>query len=44
MQMGDVKRTYADTTFMEQLIDRKKPTSLKEGIRDFINWYKLYYS
>ena len=43
MQPGDVKETFADTKKLEQWIDYKPNTTIKEGIREFINWYKDYY-
>ena len=44
MQMGDVKKTYADKTYMEELIGHKEPISLEDGINKFIKWYKLYFN
>lgn len=42
MQPGDVKTTYADTTRLYELTGFKATTSLDEGIRAFIHWYKQY--
>lgn len=39
MQAGDVVRTYADTTRLEQDFGYKPSTSLNEGIQQFYNWY-----
>jgi len=39
MQQGDVKITYADTTDLEQAVGYKPSTILKEGIRNFVEWY-----
>ena len=39
MQQGDVKITYADTTDLEQAVGYKPSTTLKEGIRNFVEWY-----
>ena len=40
MQPGDVDRTYADITKAKQLIGYTPKTSFKEGIQNFVNWYK----
>ena len=40
MQPGDVDRTYADITKAKQLIGYMPKTSFKEGIQNFVNWYK----
>lgn len=42
MQAGDVPVTYADTTPLEQDFGFKPSTSLREGLRKFAEWYKLY--
>ena len=43
MQMGDVKETYADTKLLESWIDYKPNTSIKEGVKEFIDWYLDFY-
>ncbi|WP_282039742.1 NAD-dependent epimerase [Saccharicrinis aurantiacus] len=43
MQDGDVKRTYADTTELEKLVGYKPKTSLKEGVGEFVKWFKKGY-
>ena len=43
MQLGDVKKTFADTSLIESLINYKPRTDLKAGIKSFVNWYKSYY-
>ena len=43
MQLGDAKRTYADTSYIKDLIDIKPNTSLKNGIKEFVKWYKNFY-
>ena len=40
MQLGDVKKTYADTSYIKELINFKPKTSLEKGIREFVKWYK----
>ncbi len=43
MQPGDVPVTYADTTALEEDMDFKPSTSLREGLRRFAEWYKEFY-
>lgn len=43
MQQGDVPVTYADTTPLEADFGYKPNTPLREGLRKFAEWYKLYY-
>jgi len=40
MQAGDVKITYADTTKLQKLTGYKPDMVLKNGIENFIDWYK----
>ena len=42
MQPGDVPITYADTTPLEQDFGFKPSTPLREGLRRFAEWYKIY--
>ena len=43
MQLGDVKKTYADTSYLKDLINFKPNTTLKNGVREFVRWYKNFY-
>lgn len=43
MQPGDVEITYADTKELEKDIKFKPNTDLREGLRNFVEWYKEYY-
>jgi len=43
MQAGDIKITSADTSELNQWINFKPNTSIKEGVTRFIDWYKNYY-
>ena len=43
MQMGDVKRTWADVSELIKDYNYKPSTSIEEGIKQFITWYKEYY-
>ena len=40
MQPGDVERTYADVSKAHNLIGYEAKTSFKQGIENFVNWYK----
>lgn len=44
MQPGDVPITYADTKPLERDFGFKPNTSLREGIRKFVLWYKKFYN
>ena len=43
MQPGDVPITYADTDALERDYGFKPSTSLREGLRNFAEWYKKFY-
>jgi len=40
MQPGDVDRTYADVSKAKKLIGYEPKTSFKQGIENFVKWYK----
>lgn len=42
MQPGDVPITYADISALEQDFGFKPSTSLREGLKMFVEWYKRY--
>ncbi len=44
MQAGDVPVTFADTSALEQDLGFKPNTSLREGLRKFAIWYKMFYN
>lgn len=44
MQPGDVETTYADTTALERDFGFKPQTPLRQGIHEFVRWYKEFYS
>lgn len=44
MQPGDVPITYADTSELECEFGFKPNTSLREGLRRFAEWYKVFYN
>ena len=43
MQPGDVEKTAADTFLLKDLIKFKPSTTVKEGVANFIKWYRVYY-
>ena len=43
MQKGDVEVTYADTTPLERDYNFKPTTPLREGLKNFAEWYKEFY-
>lgn len=43
MQPGDVPVTYADIDPLIEEIDFKPETSIEEGLKNFVGWYKEYY-
>ncbi|MBO4668057.1 MAG: GDP-mannose 4,6-dehydratase [Bacilli bacterium] len=43
MQKGDVPITYADTSDLEKDFNWKPSTSLRDGLRQFAEWYYRYY-
>ncbi len=43
MQDGDVPATYADVDDLVREIDFKPQTTIEEGVRNFVDWYRGYY-
>ncbi len=43
MQPGDVPVTYADTSALEHDFGFRPHTSLRDGLRKFAEWYKMFY-
>ena len=43
MQKGDVKSTSAETESIEKWTGFKPNTKFEKGIKEFANWFKLYY-
>ncbi len=43
MQPGDVHATFADISKAKKMIGYSPKTSVKEGIKRFVEWYKDYY-
>lgn len=40
MQPGDVEQTYADITKAKKMLGFEPKTSLKQGLKKFVEWYK----
>lgn len=43
LQPGDVPKTFADTSKLSNATGYKPKTAVKEGVSNFIDWYKDYY-
>ena len=42
MQKGDVKKTFANIDLIKSLTGYKPKFSLKKGIKNFVDWFKIY--
>ena len=40
---GDIKKTFSNTQKAKKLINWYPKTNLAEGIKNFVQWYKIYY-
>jgi UDP-glucuronate 4-epimerase len=43
MQKGDVPATWADATLLQELTGYRPQTDFRDGVRQFVNWYRDYY-
>ncbi len=43
LQNGDVPDTYADVADLVQAVGYKPTTSVEEGVRRFVDWYRAFY-
>lgn len=43
LQPGDVPDTSADVSTLERAVGYKPSTSVREGVRRFVDWYRSYY-
>jgi UDP-glucuronate 4-epimerase len=43
MQTGDVVATYADATLLKNLTGYAPQTNFREGVANFVDWYRDYY-
>lgn len=44
MQLGDIQESLADGTFSSENLHHKSVTNISDGIRNFVSWYKSYYT
>lgn len=43
MQPGDVKATFADVDDLKRAVGFNPSTSIEDGLREFVEWYREYY-
>ena len=43
MQKGDVPATWADATLLQELTGYRPQTEFRDGVRQFVAWYRDYY-
>lgn len=43
MQPGDVNQTWANIDDLSQKYDYQPQYPVKQGVKNFVEWYKLYY-
>jgi UDP-glucuronate 4-epimerase len=43
MQPGDVPATYADIEELSRAVGYEPKTSIEEGMRRFVEWYRGFY-
>ena len=44
LQRGDVPETSADTKALYDVIGFKPQTSVKDGVKNFVDWYREFYN
>ena len=44
IQLGDVEATWADVSLLEQITGFKPQTKIKDGVKNFVDWYLKYYN
>jgi len=44
IQLGDVPATYADVDDLKKDVGFKPSTSIEDGIKKFVDWYRGYYN
>ncbi|AND42258.1 NAD-dependent epimerase [Cytobacillus oceanisediminis] len=44
MQAGDVEATYADIEDLQMKVGYAPSTTLKDGLAEFVKWYRTYYT
>ena len=43
IQKGDVPATWADASLLKELTNYQPKTNYKEGINNFVQWYREFY-
>jgi len=43
-KQGDVKNTWADINLLKQKINYKPKINIRDGVKNFVEWYKKYYN
>ena len=43
MQQGDVKSTWADCSLLHSLTGYTPKTTIEEGVKGFVDWYREHY-
>ncbi len=43
MQDGDIEKTHSDINLLRALTGFEPKTNIREGISQFVKWYKSYY-
>jgi UDP-glucuronate 4-epimerase len=43
MQDGDVRATWADTGLLKSLTGYQPKTSVRDGVKAFVSWYRCFY-
>jgi UDP-glucuronate 4-epimerase len=43
MQSGDMESTHADVDALQLEVGYAPSTSIEEGLRQFVDWFKSYY-
>jgi UDP-glucuronate 4-epimerase len=43
LQLGDVPDTFADVSDLEAAVGYRPKTSVEEGVKAFVDWYRSYY-
>ncbi len=44
LQQGDIPDTFADTALLQAAVGYKPSTTVREGVQQFVDWYRSYYS
>ena len=43
MQDGDIHKTHSNIDLLNNLIGIQNKTTLRDGMTEFVKWYKSYY-